>query len=627
MKVPPQILALTLVLLLPALSGQAATYYIDYAGGDDSADGLSASSAWKHAPGDPKAGGNPGSATLAPGERLLFKGGVAYHGEITVTNSGTAEEPVLLDGNSDGSFGEGPATIDGGVPITGWQKVESAAMVQGNPKWEQMFFADLNLDLSSNFAHGEFVVHRKEKPEVQAPWQRLILIEGESGVLPIAQWPKPSDPFFPDDPDDFQVSPVQMTHSDSGDSTFLVDAEQFAGKAADHFKGMFIGVHGGNNHVYFAPIRSFEPGENKLVLPHFKHRLYETSNYALYNDPQLIGNPGEWSIAPLASGGVRVFLLPTRLENGQPVDLAYPDLGTGIRIAGGASHIDIRGFVIQRLSGGDGGISVDRVANGSRDIRISDCTIRYISGHAGIGPNFAQDIKIQNVRIHHCPGWTVGIFMNRVTGFSIADSQLNANSGSAIRLYECLNGEIKNNVIRGHFGMHASGLNVYEGCENITVENNTLQNSIAINRNAENIIIRNNVLDGAGKAATHINMWPSGKTRGTAIKNVVIENNTMVNLNQSSTHHRSLMSNHGSRASAPENVVVRNNVIEFQRPEMPASFENNLFLRESQPQFLCPKSEIASDPEVIFQNFAQGDFRRRPDSQMPEVGANLPPAE
>ena len=37
---------------------EATTYYVDFASGSDSNDGRSPTSAWKHAPGDPNAGGN-----------------------------------------------------------------------------------------------------------------------------------------------------------------------------------------------------------------------------------------------------------------------------------------------------------------------------------------------------------------------------------------------------------------------------------------------------------------------------------------------------------------------------------------------------------------------------------------
>lgn len=59
------------------------------------------------------------------------------------------------------------------------------------------------MDLSSNFNPRHFVLHRDKKTDVQTPWQRIFLVDGEKKVLPIAQSPKPSEPFYPDLPDDF----------------------------------------------------------------------------------------------------------------------------------------------------------------------------------------------------------------------------------------------------------------------------------------------------------------------------------------------------------------------------------------------------------------------------------------
>ena len=46
-------------LLIFALPLCAATYHVDFAGGDNAADGLSPQTAWKHSPGDPSATDKP----------------------------------------------------------------------------------------------------------------------------------------------------------------------------------------------------------------------------------------------------------------------------------------------------------------------------------------------------------------------------------------------------------------------------------------------------------------------------------------------------------------------------------------------------------------------------------------
>src|SRR5690606_647449 len=83
-----------------------ATYYIDFAGGDNAADGGSPEAAWKHAPGDGNATDKPAEFIPEAGDTLFFKGGVAYRGTIRVQASGAPGKPIRYDGNSDNTFGE-----------------------------------------------------------------------------------------------------------------------------------------------------------------------------------------------------------------------------------------------------------------------------------------------------------------------------------------------------------------------------------------------------------------------------------------------------------------------------------------------------------------------------------------
>ena len=54
-----------------------------------------------------------------------------------------------------------------------------ARPVGGNPRWRQIVYADLNVDLSDNFSQERFILHRDGGKDRQAPWQRLFLIDGE----------------------------------------------------------------------------------------------------------------------------------------------------------------------------------------------------------------------------------------------------------------------------------------------------------------------------------------------------------------------------------------------------------------------------------------------------------------
>ncbi len=105
--------ATTACTTLATLPRRTATYYVDFGSGSDGASGTSESAAFQHAPGDPSATGNAKATTLAAGDVVLLKGGVVYQGSITITASGTAQAPIVLEGGPQEQWGSGMAIIDG----------------------------------------------------------------------------------------------------------------------------------------------------------------------------------------------------------------------------------------------------------------------------------------------------------------------------------------------------------------------------------------------------------------------------------------------------------------------------------------------------------------------------------
>jgi hypothetical protein len=110
---------------LATLPVRSPTYFVDFSSGNDSAGGKSQGAAWKHAPGDANATGGPAATQLAPGDVVLFRGGVPYYGSVAVTTSGTATSPIVLEGGAQEGWGSGSAIIDGqenravGISISG----------------------------------------------------------------------------------------------------------------------------------------------------------------------------------------------------------------------------------------------------------------------------------------------------------------------------------------------------------------------------------------------------------------------------------------------------------------------------------------------------------------------------
>lgn len=738
----------------------AATYYIDYESGNDTADGRSPQSAWKHSPGDSNATAKPSSIQLQPDDRIHFKGGITYCGEIELNASGSEGAPIILDGNTSGTFGKGRAILDGAKNITNWQAVPSADFVGGNPQWQAIMYADIDLDLSSNFSQQKFILHRDGNPARQAPWQRIFLIDGERQVLPIAQSPKPSDPFYPDLPDEFYVvpeqpltdsyphqidyepgskgnralpliaitnggnapviepldggaisvemdvtasiaeigvtlfrpsstpAPEQITFLADGKpaytakidptltemqrfklpspiqarkitfklhhtnppnrwtklqqiaaftadgtnvikhdlSTSLIDEERLTQTDSHWFDDMFIGVHGGNNHVYFGQIKKYSPETHQLHLPHFKSRIYDTSKYALYNSPKLINLPGEWCLRPLEGGRTRIYFRPQNLENGQPVNIGYPVLKTAVTIPPSVTHVEVRGFLIQRYAGGNGGVATHgKGTTRPAHVRIADCEIRFMSGQSGISLNHSDDIVVENCYIHHCPGWTVGIYVNRIQRYQLIGNRIDTNSGSGIRHYESKDGILRNNVVLNHYGMHSSGINFYEGCADILVEGNYVQNVIAINRSAKNMTFSNNVIDSESKNAVSVAMWSTGQIGDNKIQNLLFENNTLVNTDTNANWGTSIFVQTG--ASLPEGLIIRNNVIDLLRTPNPANIQNNIFMTASDPSLMGEENQVVTDPAVLFIDPSNGDYRRKPGGPMMEAGANVSPPE
>jgi hypothetical protein len=88
------------------------SYYVDFANGSDLNAGTSTLVPWAHCPGDPEADGNASDVILSPGDKVFFKGGVQYNGQVNVNWSGSSGNTITYDGNSAGNWGTGKAIID-----------------------------------------------------------------------------------------------------------------------------------------------------------------------------------------------------------------------------------------------------------------------------------------------------------------------------------------------------------------------------------------------------------------------------------------------------------------------------------------------------------------------------------
>ncbi len=89
-----------------ALSCQAATYYVDSARGSDAATGTAPAAAWQSL-------AKVNASGFQPGDRILFKSGAVWQGQLVPPSSGSEAAPIVIDRYGDGAR----PRIDGGGAV------------------------------------------------------------------------------------------------------------------------------------------------------------------------------------------------------------------------------------------------------------------------------------------------------------------------------------------------------------------------------------------------------------------------------------------------------------------------------------------------------------------------------
>lgn len=120
------IVLLTSIFIIPPQSVQATgtTYYVDAVNGNDTNNGISTSAAWKTLT-------KVNSMTFGAGDKILFKAGGVWTGQLWPKGSGTSGNPIIIDmygtGNKPTINGNGttyPANISGAVMLYNTDYIE-----------------------------------------------------------------------------------------------------------------------------------------------------------------------------------------------------------------------------------------------------------------------------------------------------------------------------------------------------------------------------------------------------------------------------------------------------------------------------------------------------------------------
>ncbi len=258
--------------------------YIDFEGGDDSNDGASKDSPWKHHPWDPQAGG--AAAAEKGGHTYVFKGGVIYRGNLVAEESGTEAEPIRL--TRDPSWGEGPATIAGSVVPTGWTRAsDEDAKAAGIP--------DSSLGkVWVTTLEGDFVP--------RAGW--LLKADGERERVNLARWPNWEI--------EHPYNHFTQWHRVEDIAAKFPQTAIFAPKVLNDpdpkaYDGATVWMEHPNSHgsfsitgIYPTKVIGYDPrrGLIRIPLEHPRRHPQKNSPFYLENLPRFLDTDGEWTFVP-----------------------------------------------------------------------------------------------------------------------------------------------------------------------------------------------------------------------------------------------------------------------------------------------------------------------------------------
>ncbi|MFW6154763.1 MAG: right-handed parallel beta-helix repeat-containing protein [Planctomycetota bacterium] len=526
------IVPLLTLALLSSASG-AATYYVDFAGGADTAAGTSPATAWQHCPGDADATDVPAATTLAGGDTVIFKGGVHYRGAIRLDDaSGAAGNPIVLDGNTAGTFGTGRAVIDGSERLAGWTACTGPDDGGNNPNWQHVYKIPLPAGVTLFTAN---------------------LYEGDA-LLAMAQDPDVPDPMFYDDLDTFNaVDPSAVTDTDT--EVTITDPTYFTQTDPTYWDGGFVHVWHNPNVVSTLAVTGFDPATDTIITePLGGGNIYPDKDtlYAMANCLAILDGPGEYVINETTG---MIYLWPLCEADPDTVDVTVSVRECGLEVYG-EDHITLRGFKVIRhaadFGGYHSGVGIrSRVGTTGLTVRDNEVTQnRSMEKYGAIYVAGGTDVIIEDNNVHHNMR-NKGIFTSGLTNGAIRDNIVHRNGSTGIGLYTCTGGEVRGNLVTEQVGVHANGITLYLECDGVHVVGNTVRDGLCAltTQDANNLTIAYNVfhtnIDGYTVADWNSSTRPS--------YNLHYYNNVIIN------HHTTGMSvgEHGR-----DGLIVRNNIID-----------------------------------------------------------------
>jgi len=259
--------------------------YIDFENGDDTHEGVSKESPWKHHPWDSNATGRAAEASGVA--TYVFKGGVTYRGFLQADDSGTEDEPIRL--TRDPSWGEGDAIISGAETIEAqWQAATQEDVPDGMPA-KSVWFVDLG----------------KDAIEPWAVWQ--VGADGEATRIHIARDPNWTLSNRADPKAEWAewTSPSRQHERRIGARDAADEA--LKGKPKDFFEGVYCwsewggGIWGAMSLPYRSPVTNYNPEtgaiDRVVISPLFDGWAVAGDRYFMEKHPSYLDHPGEYYFA------------------------------------------------------------------------------------------------------------------------------------------------------------------------------------------------------------------------------------------------------------------------------------------------------------------------------------------
>lgn len=396
----------------------------------------------------------------------------------------------------------------------------------------------------------------------------------------------------------------------------LRNEKVFSQAGADYYDNAFLALYAQPAAVYYKRILGYDPAEHQLhieTLGHGQIPYAKNGAFSIVNSPRHIDTPGEYALIlePEADGSHKLLFWP---PDGKPENLTRSRYGMGIACRG--SYVTIQGFWIRKqnstgISGrGDG-----------TDLTIRDVKVSGLRGRgAGITTTQIDHVLVENCEVSDNAGHTKGIVLRNARNIVVRGCTLRKNSSTALDYYTVTNGVVQDCLVIDNTGMHANGLTFYVGCKNILVERNWVRDGNAglTVQDGENMIIRNNIIEGGRGGAMAIGLWSGGP-----YNNIVMTNNVFRYHGDKASWAAAI---YGGNRGAKGYAIV-NNVIDGLSGNVfrKADLHHNIFTQYGPA---LPKSRLGNNLYVpnladIFVDPERGDYRLKPGSPGIDAGVAI----